>query len=254
MVEALRVEGLGVTRGGRALLEGISLHAEYGTLLAITGPNGAGKSTLIKALVGLLPHTGEVRIGNAEIAALEPAERARTVAYIPQRSSIMASIAVRDVVAQARYAHRTRFGRANPADQAVARALEQTDLTALARRAFDTLSGGEQRRVLLARALATEARILLFDEPTSGLDIAHGLRFFELADRLKAEGFALVCVLHALDDALRHADAALLLSAGKSVSFGAVSAVLSAEHIAQVYGVRMFERAGLGFSLAGKPP
>ncbi|HET6334988.1 MAG TPA: ABC transporter ATP-binding protein [Polyangiales bacterium] len=253
MAEALRVERLGVTRGSRALLEDVSLHADYGTLLAITGPNGAGKSTLIKALVGLLPHSGAVRIGDAEVASLTPAERARAVAYIPQRSSIMASVAVRDVVAQARYAHRSRFGRANPTDPAVTRALEQTDLTALSGRAYDTLSGGEQRRVLLARALATEARILLFDEPTSGLDIAHALRFFELADRLRKAGFVLVCVLHELDDALRHADAALLLSEGKSVSFGPVSEVLSAEHIARVYGVRMFERAGLGYALDGEP-
>lgn len=253
MAEALRASALGVARGQLALLEDVSLHVDHGSLLAITGPNGAGKTTLIKALVGLLPYTGAVRIGSTELGSLTPAERARAVAYIPQRSSTLASIAVCDVVAQARYAHRTRFGRAKPSDPAVTRALEQTELSALSQRAFDTLSGGEQRRVLLARALATDARILLFDEPTSGLDIAHALRFFELAARLRADGFALVCVLHELDDALRHADVALLLSAGKSVSFGPVSQVLSAEHIARVYGVRMFERAGIGYSLDGEP-
>jgi iron complex transport system ATP-binding protein len=252
MAEALYAERVGVMRGARVLLEDISLHTDYGTLLAITGPNGAGKSTLVKALVGLLPHAGAVRVGGVEIATLKPDERARTVAYVPQRSSMMASIAVRDVVAQARYAHRSRFGRTDPNDAAVTRALEQTELTPFARRAFDTLSGGEQRRVLLARALATQAKLLVFDEPTSGLDIAHALRFFELARRLKAEGYALVCVLHELGDALRHADRALLLAHGKSAGFGAASEVLAADNISRVYGVHVHDRAELGFSLDGE--
>jgi iron complex transport system ATP-binding protein len=251
MVKALRVEQLGVRRGARVLLEDVSLRAEYGELLAITGPNGAGKSTLIKAMVGLLPHTGTVQIRDAEIATLKPEDRARAVAYVPQRSSIMASIAVRDVIAQARYAHRDRFGRAAP-DSAVEAALEQTELSAFARRAFDTLSGGEQRRVLLARALATEAKILVFDEPTASLDIAYGLRFFELAGLLKNKGYALICVLHELSDALRHADHALLLDHGRTASFGAVRDVLTAANIERVYGVHAHENAELGFSLHGE--
>jgi iron complex transport system ATP-binding protein len=252
MVEALRADRLGVRRGDRVLLEGVSLHADYGELLAITGPNGAGKSTLIKALVGLVPHTGAVQIRGAEIAELEPEERARAVAYVPQRSSIMASIAVRDVVAQARYAHRRRFGRASPNDAAVESALEQTALKPLERRAYDTLSGGEQRRVLLARALATEAKIMLFDEPTSSLDIAYGLRFFELTTQLRAKGYALICVLHELSDALRHADRALLLDRGTGVGFGPVREVLTPANIQRVYGVHTHENAELGYSLDGR--
>lgn len=250
---ALEAHRVGVRRGSHVLLEDVSFQADYGALVAITGPNGAGKSTLVKTLVGLLPHAGAVRVGGVEIATLEPEERARSIAYVPQRSSMMASIAVHDVVAQARYAHRPRFGRATPNDAAVGRALDQTELTAFARRAFDTLSGGEQRRVLLARALATEAKLLIFDEPTSGLDIAYALRFFELATRLKADGYALVCVLHELSDALRHADQVLLLAQGKSVAFGAAREILSADNIARVYGVHVHERAELGFSLDGKP-
>jgi iron complex transport system ATP-binding protein len=251
MVEALRAEQLGVRRGERVLLENVSLHAEYGELLAITGPNGAGKSTLIKALVGLVPHTGVVQIRGAEIASLRPEERARAVAYVPQRSSIMASIAVRDVVAQARYAHRARFGRAAN-DAAVEAALEQAGLTTFARRAYDTLSGGEQRRVLLARALASEAKIVLFDEPTSSLDIAYGLRFFELASQLRTKGYALVCVLHELSDALRHADRALLLERGTSEGFGPVREVLTPANIQRVYGVHTHEKAEPGYSLDGE--
>jgi iron complex transport system ATP-binding protein len=252
MPEALRAEGLSVRRGGRALLDDVSLSANHGAMLAITGPNGAGKSTLIKALVGLLPHAGTVFVNGTNLATLEVTERARTIAYIPQRSSIMAAVSVRDVVAQARYAHRTRFGRGDPNDPAVTRALERTGLQALALRAFDTLSGGEQRRVLLARALATEARVLVFDEPTAGLDVAYALRFFELAEALKAERFALVCVLHELGDARRHADDALLLDAGASVAFGRAAEALDESNIARVYAVHSHERAALGFSLDGE--
>jgi iron complex transport system ATP-binding protein len=252
MPEALRAEALGVKRAGRALLEDVSLCANYGAMLAITGPNGAGKSTLIKALVGVLPYAGSVFVNGADLSTLDAAQRARTIAYIPQRSSIMAAVSVRDVVAQARYAHRTRFGRSDPNDPAVTRALERTELQALALRKFDTLSGGEQRRVLLARALATEARILVFDEPTAGLDVAYALRFFELAKALKADRFALVCVLHELGDARRHADEALLLHAGASVAFGRATDALTESNIARVYDVHSHERAALGFSLDGE--
>jgi iron complex transport system ATP-binding protein len=252
MADAVEAHHVGVRRGARALLEDVSFQADHGALLAITGPNGAGKSTLVKALVGLLPHSGTVRVGGVEIASLKPEQRARAIAYVPQRASMMASIAVYDVVAQARYAHRSRFGRADPNDAAVTRALDQTELTPFARRAFDTLSGGEQRRVLLARALATEAKLLVFDEPTSGLDIAYALRFFGLANQLKAEGYALVCVLHELNDAVRHADRALLLDQGRSAAFGAVREVLSADNIARVYGVHVHDRAELGFTLDGR--
>jgi iron complex transport system ATP-binding protein len=164
----------------------------------------------------------------------------------------MAAVSVRDVVAQARHAHRTRFGRSDPGTPAVTRAIERTELQGLALRAFDTLSGGEQRRVLLARALATEARILVFDEPTAGLDVAHALRFFELAKALKADQFALVCVLHELGDALRYADDALLLDAGASVAFGRASDALNESNIARVYEVHSHERVALGFSLDGE--
>lgn len=254
MTEALRAEQLSVRRGARTILSDVSLTAEYGSLLAIAGPNGAGKSTLLKALLGLTPSTGRVHVAGAELADLRPAQRARTIAYIPQHSAVMAGVAVLDVVAQARYAHRTRDSGPAERDPAVQSALARTDCEALVRRSFDTLSGGEQRRVLLARALATGANILLFDEPTAGLDIAYVLRFFRLAERLRAEGRALVCVLHDLGDVQRYADRALLLEAGRSAGFGPTAEVLSAEQIARVYGVSVSERTGLGFSLAGDEP
>jgi iron complex transport system ATP-binding protein len=243
----LSARDLTVHSGQRVLLEAVSLAVDCGELLAIVGPNGAGKSTLLKALLGLMAHTGSVELGGVPAQQLSAAERARTLAYVPQRSSLTAALAVRDVVAQARYAR----GETRPD---LTEVLEQTELTALAQRSFVTLSGGEQRRVLIARALATGARTLLLDEPTAGLDIAHVLRFYRLAARLKASGHALVCVLHDLVDVQRYADRALLLAAGRVVSVGPVTAVLSAANIAHVYGVQTHAQAALGFSLDGRWP
>jgi iron complex transport system ATP-binding protein len=201
-----------------------------------------------------VPSSGAIALEGAALASLTAAERARALAYVPQRAATLAGVAVRDVVAQARYAHRGRLRRVDPHDPAVESALELTELRSFERRSFDTLSGGEQRMVLLARALATGARILLFDEPTAGLDVAHVLRFFALAQRLKSEDRAVVCVLHDLGDVRRYADHALLLERGHTVAFGAADSVLSAEHIGRVYGVHTHEHAAVGFSLDGGWP
>lgn len=254
MPDALEASGVGVQRGRRQIVRDVSLSVQHGTLLAIAGPNGAGKSSLLRALLGLLPASGAIHIDGAPLASLTAAERARSLAYVPQRGASLAFVSVQDVVAQARYAHRDRFGWVDPHDPTVTRALERTELTALAERAFDTLSGGEQRRVLLARALATGARTLLFDEPTAGLDVAHVLRFFALVQQLKSEGHAIVCVLHDLSDVRRHADTVLLLDRGRSAAFGPVAQVMTAEHIAAVYGVQVHEHVAPGFSLDGGWP
>ncbi|HEX6240784.1 MAG TPA: ABC transporter ATP-binding protein, partial [Polyangiales bacterium] len=152
----------------------------------------------------------------------------------------------------ARYAqHGGLLGFGERRDDVVDRALARVGLAPLAERAYDTLSGGEQRRVLTARALASEARLLLLDEPTAGLDVAQVLRFFALLGELRRDGYALVCVLHDLSDVLRHADRALLLSQGRSVGFGVTREVLSEERIRAVYGVHSHAGAALGFSLHG---
>jgi iron complex transport system ATP-binding protein len=255
MADALTARQVGVERGKRALLREVALDARHGELLALVGPNGAGKSTLLKALLGLLPHSGSVQVGGRPIGRMLPRERARALGYVPQRSELGAGISVHDVVAQARYAgHGGLLGFGERKDDVVERALARVGLTELAERAYDTLSGGEQRRVLTARALASEARVLLLDEPTAGLDVAHVLRFFALLHELRRDGYALVCVLHDLSDVLRHADRALLLHEGRVVACGSSAEVLSPERIRQVYGVHSHAGAGLGFSLHGELP
>jgi iron complex transport system ATP-binding protein len=255
MTDALEATDVSVRRGQREIVAQVSLVAHYGALVAIVGPNGAGKTTLLKALAGLLPHSGSVRVAGAALDSLSAAARARSLAYVPQRSLMADGVSVYDVVAQARYAHRGALGDfARGVDPAVQQALARTGLEPLARRAFDTLSGGEQRRVLTARALASQARVLLLDEPSAGLDVAHALRLFQLLAELRAEGYALICVLHDLDEVRRHADSTLLLHHGRCVAHGPSAELLRAERLRQVYGVFAHENVGLGFSLDGRWP
>jgi len=250
--ELLIARDVSVRRGSREIVRAVSLQARAGELLAVVGPNGAGKSSLLKALAGLWPAQGEIQVSGASLAALSPRERARALGYVPQRSALTEGIAVHDVVGQARYAKQEGlFGFGAARDPIVDQALARVGLSSLAQRAYDTLSGGEQRRVLTARALASQARILLLDEPTSGLDVAHVLRFFALLRSLRGEGYALICVLHELDDVLRYADSVLLLNAGVTVAYGSAADVLTPAHVRQVYGVHSHENAALGFSLHG---
>lgn len=255
MTDALAARELSVQRGQQQLVSAVSLAVRHGELLAVVGPNGAGKSTLLKALLGLVPHTGSVLVSGKRRSMLSARERAHALGYVPQRSALSAGVAVRDVIAQARYAtHAGLLGFGEGADDVVERALARVGLSALALRAYDTLSGGEQRRVLIARALASEAKLLLLDEPTAGLDVAQVLRCFALLRELCRDGYALICVLHDLADVLRHADRALLLHQGRLVAAGASAEVLSPERVQSVYGVHSHTGAALGFSLHGEFP
>jgi iron complex transport system ATP-binding protein len=254
MADALTADAIDVRHGTHHAVRGVSLHAQPGAVLAIVGPNGAGKSTLLKAIAGLIDHRGEVLIHGRSRSSLTPAGRARSIGYVPQRSSLAQGVLVHDVIAQARYAHRKGWHPARLGDSNVERAIERTGLDSFRHRRFETLSGGEQRRVLIARALASEARILLLDEPTSGLDVAHVLRFFELLASLRAEGYCLVTVLHDLTDVQRHTDATLLLEHGRVVAFGPTNEVVQHTHVQAVYGVHAHEKVALGFSLDGSWP
>ncbi|MGB0678044.1 MAG: ABC transporter ATP-binding protein [Polyangiales bacterium] len=246
----LRACGLWVQRGGRTVLGPLDLEARAGEVLAVLGPNGAGKSSLLGALAGALPCRGDIELGGQAWAMLSPAHRARLVSFVPQRSDLDAALRVAQVVAQGRYAHLGDLGRWRPEDHhAVARALSGAHCTALAQRNYLTLSVGEQRRVLIARALATEAPVLLLDEPDAALDVLHALHLYRLLRELAQAGRAIVVALHDLDTALTSADRVLLLHAGRMHALGAPSAVLTPAHIAAVYGVQLAEARGLRFKL-----
>jgi iron complex transport system ATP-binding protein len=254
-VPAIRARAVRVELSGRAVLHGVDASVQHGEVLAILGPNGAGKSTLLRAIAGLIPFSGSIELDGADVMALPPKERAQRLAFVPQVTALRAALPVHEVVLQGRFAHREPFARETRADrEAVERALDLTDASRFSRRAFTTLSFGEQRRVLIARGLASGARIVCLDEPTAALDVGHALQLHALLERLAREGYAVVLVLHALGDARAHADRALLLAQGRTISSGRVAEVIAADHVRAVYGVEMREREGLAFALPGGEP
>lgn len=236
---ALSANDITVKFHTRTIVAQVSLVAEAGRVTGILGPNGAGKTTLLKALVSLVPYQGSVLIAGRPVSAFDRLQRAREIAYVPQRSLLASSLAVRSVVAMGRYGHDpSGTGKAEPNRTAVEHALREMDVVAIAERDFLRCSGGEQQRVLLARALATGAGVLVLDEPTANLDIRHRLELHAALRRLTADGRAIIAVFHDLEEARTCCDAVVLLSAGRAVARGDTADVLSDHHTREVFGVR----------------
>ncbi|WP_374942476.1 ABC transporter ATP-binding protein [Sphingomonas sp.] len=218
-----------VRLGGRTVVDGVSATLDRG-LIGILGPNGAGKSTLVRAAFGLVPATGAIAIEGDSVA--------RTVAYLPQGGAIHWPLSVRRLVALGRLPHVAPLARMGWGDEAaVARAMAAADVAHLAERDATTLSGGERARVLLARALAAEARALIADEPLAALDPAHALAVMALLRATAVGGTLVVAVLHDLALAARFCDRILLMDGGRLVADGPPVTVLTADRIAEVYGV-----------------
>ncbi len=244
----LAVRGLTVTRSGRPVLADLTFEARRHRLLAVLGPNGAGKSTLLKTLAGLLPYAGDIRIGGRDAGGIARRERAGFLAYVPQHSALDAALAAHDVVAQGRYAHADPLRGLTRSDQAaIDRALTLTDTARLRDRPFSRLSYGERRLVLLARALATGAELLLLDEPTAALDVGHALGLLRVLRNLADAGASVIVVLHQLAEAASACDDALLLSQGRCALFGPTADVIAPEPVRRVYGVDLVPGGAFGF-------
>lgn len=225
MHPALACESL--TLGHR--LQEVSLHLEPGLTVAVVGPNGAGKSTLIQVLAGLLHAQGQIRWNGQELARIPFLLRGRTLAWLGQESHAEFAFPVRDVVAQGRHAW-------GDDDQGVDEVMDLLDLRDLAARPVTELSGGERRRVFLARALATQAPLQLWDEPTSNLDVRHSLEVLALAMRLARAGGTLLVSLHDLRQAFRF-DRVAVLDRGHLVGYGRPHEVLTKDLIRSVFRV-----------------
>ncbi|MEL6345826.1 MAG: ABC transporter ATP-binding protein [Myxococcota bacterium] len=235
-------------RHGPQVIHQVSFDAPRGEITALLGPNGAGKSTALKAIVGLLPRSGEIRLDGQDLDRLSARERAQRVAYVPQRTQLMARMTVRSVVALGRFAHRGPLARASRKDDAIVEeALRDAGATALADRPFPELSGGEQQRVLLARALATGATALLLDVPTSSLDVRQVLDLHTTLRRLAARGCCIVVVLHDLSEVRQHADRAVLIQQGQVYAAGTTDDIIQTPPVRAVYAVDLIEGGGLGF-------
>lgn len=234
----LRADGINVRLGGTVVVEGASLTLRRGEMVALVGPNGAGKTTLVRALAGLLPASGTIELNARRLDALTPRERARAIAYLPQGHVFHWPMSVAAVVALGRHPHADPFSPPSPADRAaVSRALAATAIEDFAERPVTALSGGERARVALARALATEAPILLADEPTASLDPRHQLVVMDLLRRATRGGSAVLAILHDLTLAARFADRVMVMDRGRIVADAPPVDALSSARIAEVFGV-----------------
>ena len=248
MSVVLEARGLSANRGTRPVLHDVSLAIHEGAAVALVGPNAAGKSTLVRALAGLLSATaGEVRLLDKPLANWTRDGLARQVALVAPEEEGADAIRVRDRVELGRYPHRGPFRPFTQADHAaVARALAQTGIEALAGRALSTLSAGERQLAALARGLAQEPRVLLLDEPAAHLDVGHELALFRVLDEVRACGVAVLAVIHDLARAARWAERLLLLDHGRVVAEGAPDAVLQSEACAAAFAVRIQSHAVSG--------
>ena len=234
----LRATELSVSLAGTVIVDQTSLELERGRLTVLVGPNGAGKTTLMRALAGLLPAEGGIELLGRRLQDYSARERARHVAYLPQGHVFHWPMSVAAVVALGRHPHADAFSPLSDADRAaVGRALAATAIEPWAARTVTTLSGGERARVALARALATQAPILLADEPTMSLDPRHQLVVMELLARAAHDGGAVLAIVHDLALAARFADRIVVMERGRLVAEGSAREVLTPARIAEVFGV-----------------
>jgi iron complex transport system ATP-binding protein len=212
----LRATAISVTLGDMQVLNTCSFSAESGEFIVIAGPNGAGKSTLLRVLAGLQPAAGSVVVSGRDARELSPAARSRLLAYLPQGGSVHWPMKVSDVVALGRMPFGASLQTLTDQDAgAIERAMSASGVTHLADKVATELSGGERSRVLLARALATDAPILLLDEPAASLDPVHQSAVMSMLAELASDGKLVIAVSHDLPQSVAHASRILLMDGGQ---------------------------------------
>ena len=224
--------------GGADILHSVSVGVATGEFVGLLGPNGCGKSTLLRVLSGVLrPRHGAVSLEGRDLLQWTATERAQRIAFVPQSETAAFDFSVRDIVLMGRYPHRQKFKSETARDyEIVALALVDADISHLADRPVTELSGGEHRRVLLARALAQQTPLLLLDEPTAHLDITHQAELLLLTRRLMRErGIGVMAALHDLNQAAEYCDRLILMRGGEIVAEGTPEATLTADNLRQVY-------------------
>ncbi len=234
----LKIQNLFVDYGTRRVLHDVSFEVKSGETLALIGPNGAGKSTLMRAVSGVIPiANGHVRTNGDDFAALSTLQRARYVATVPQAVSLPPAFTVWETVLFGRTPYLGFLGQPSQNDEEITRqSLARVSALPLAERRVGELSGGEQQRVLLARALCQSTPILLMDEPTAHLDLQYQVSLLELVHELAhKDHLAVLIALHDLNLAAHYADRVALMVAGKIKAMGTPQEVLQSEIIEEAY-------------------
>jgi iron complex transport system ATP-binding protein len=233
----LKIQNLSVSYGPRRVLHDVSLDVQSGEVLALIGPNGAGKSTLVRAVSGVIRYSGHVRTNGDDFAALSTLQRARYVATVPQAVSLPPAYTVWETVLFGRTPYLGFLGQPSQKDEEIARqSLARVSALPLAERRVGELSGGEQQRILLARALCQATPILLLDEPTAHLDLQYQVGLLELVHELAhRDNLAVLVALHDLNLAAHYANRIALMVAGEIKAEGKPEQVLRPELIEQAY-------------------
>jgi len=232
------LDGLTVELGGATVLDRVGAEISPGEWIALIGPNGAGKSTLLRAVAGLVPYHGSITLDGEEVSGLARRAVAQRLAFVPQAPLLPAAMRVDEYVLLGRTPYLGAFAHESPHDFAAAgQAIERLELEPFSRRQLRTLSGGEQQRVVLGRALAQEAPLLLLDEPTTSLDIGRQQQALELVATLRAQGeLTVLCAMHDLTLAAQYADRLLLLSHGRLVAAGPPGEIATEALVSEHYG------------------
>jgi iron complex transport system ATP-binding protein len=238
MSPALALQNVYAGYGKTQVLEDISISVTSGEILAVIGPNGAGKTTLSKVMCRTLkPFSGQVEFAGKDVWEYRSREFARRVARVRQSERLSWPFTVEEIVKLGRFAHRGWLAPYTPEDfESIESALRVTGLGDLRQRAFDTLSGGEAQRTMVARAVAQDPELLVLDEPVSHLDIKHRMEVLDTARELSDQGRAVVVCLHDLTLAALYADRVALMRKGKLFNIGTAPEVLNAEDLEEVYG------------------
>jgi ABC-type cobalamin/Fe3+-siderophores transport system ATPase subunit len=237
-VTLLEVEALNVSYDREVILRDISLSVEAGTIVGLIGPNGAGKTSLIRAISGILPvQSGVVRLNDIDLCRLSTIERARLIAVVPQASHLPTGFTGWETVILGRTPHLSWLGMLSEQDREIAsQAMQLTQTEALAERIVTEISGGEQQRLLLARALTQSAPLLLMDEPTAHLDLQFQVHLLELIRKLVNEkNLAVLIAMHDLNLISRYVDKTAVLVNGELLAFGKNEDVLREDILSQAY-------------------
>jgi len=241
MVEPIQIEGLHFSYGKEEVLRGIDLHLKNGEVLGVLGPNGSGKSTLMSVICGIRKNwSGKISVMGDNLRGLSTKKLARIVSYIPQSFEPSFDLKVETIVSFGRNPHLNGLGNMTNEDyRIIEESMRLTEVYEFKDRPFSTLSGGEKQRVIIAKALAQEGKILLMDEFTTHLDPGHARRVGKIAtDLVRAKGLSAIAIFHDINQAVEISDRLLFINNGRVIASGKVWDIVTPEIISQVYGLK----------------